>query len=77
MVFAACSAAALVLLRDPSLVEQILAGFALVGVVGEETNKLMGYLAALSRKLLTNFYPQRIFRAPTGTVLSYSGCAAL
>ncbi|PYT26627.1 MAG: hypothetical protein DMG57_21075 [Acidobacteria bacterium] len=32
---------------------------------------------ALSRKLLTNFYPQRIFRAPTGTVLSYSGCAAL
>ena len=44
-------AAALELLRDPRLVERILDGFEAAGVVGEETNKLVGYLAAVSRKL--------------------------
>ena len=44
-------AAALALLRDPKLLERILADFAACGVVGEETNKLVGYLAAVSRKL--------------------------
>jgi DNA primase catalytic core len=43
--------AALALLRDPSLLDRILADFERCGVVGEETNKLMGYLAAVSRKL--------------------------
>ena len=43
--------AALELLRDPLLVERIVADFATVGVVGEATNCLVGYLAALSRKL--------------------------
>lgn len=43
--------AALELLRDPNLVERITADFAVVGVVGEATNCLVGYLAALSRKL--------------------------
>lgn len=43
--------AALELLRDPLLVERITADFAKVGVVGEATNCLVGYLAALSRKL--------------------------
>ena len=43
--------AALNLLRDPKLLERILADFAACGVVGEETNKLVGYLAAVSRKL--------------------------
>ena len=43
--------AALELLRDPLLVERIVADFAKVGVVGEATNCLVGYLAALSRKL--------------------------
>lgn len=43
--------AALALLRDPQLLDRILADFALCGVVGEETNKLVGYLAATSRKL--------------------------
>ena len=43
--------AALDLLRDPKLVDRILADFAACGVVGEETNKLMGYVAAVSRKL--------------------------
>jgi DNA primase len=43
--------AALDLLRDPNLAGRILADFAACGVVGEETNKLMGYLAAVSRKL--------------------------
>ena len=42
---------ALSLLRDPELFERILKDFAHCGVVGEETNKLVGYLAATSRKL--------------------------
>jgi DNA primase catalytic core len=43
--------AALALLRDPHLLDRILADFERAGVVGEETNKLVGYLAAISRKL--------------------------
>ena len=43
--------AALALLRDPKLLDRILADFAACGVVGEETNKLVGYLAAVSRLL--------------------------
>lgn len=43
--------AALALLRDPKLLDRIIADFAACGVVGEETNKLVGYLAAVSRKL--------------------------
>jgi hypothetical protein len=43
--------AALGLLRDPKLLERILADFERCGVVGERTNKLLGYLAATSRKL--------------------------
>jgi hypothetical protein len=43
--------AALALLRDPGLLDRILADMGRAGVVGEETNKLVGYLAALSRKL--------------------------
>jgi len=43
--------AALDLLKQPNLIERILADFAACGVVGEETNKLVGYLAATSRKL--------------------------
>ncbi len=42
---------ALELLRDPDLLNRILADFERGGVVGEETNKLVGYLAAGSRKL--------------------------
>jgi DNA primase catalytic core len=42
---------ALELLEDPKLLDRILADFAACGVVGEETNKLVGYLAAVSRKL--------------------------
>jgi DNA primase catalytic core len=45
------AAAALALLKDPKLTDRILADFERCGVVGEETNKLVGYLAALSRKL--------------------------
>ena len=43
--------AALELLRSPQLIERILADFAACGLVGEDTNKLVGYLAAVSRKL--------------------------
>lgn len=39
------------LLQSPDLIERILADFAACGLVGEETNKLVGYLAAVSRKL--------------------------
>jgi DNA primase catalytic core len=43
--------AALELLTDPHLLDRILADFQRCGVVGEETNKLVGYLAAVSRLL--------------------------
>ena len=43
--------AALDLLQDPRLLERIVQDFERCGVVGEETNKLTGYLAAVSRKL--------------------------
>jgi DNA primase len=42
---------ALQLLRDPKLLDRILADFDTCGLVGERTNKLIGYLAAVSRKL--------------------------
>ena len=42
---------ALALLRSPDLLGEILRDFERCGVVGEETNKLAGYLAAVSRKL--------------------------
>jgi DNA primase catalytic core len=48
---AAERAAALALLRSPNLTERILEDFAACGIVGERTNKLVGYLAAVSRKL--------------------------
>lgn len=44
-------AAALGLLRDPSLADRIAADFARAGMVGESANCLVGYLAAVSRKL--------------------------
>jgi DNA primase catalytic core len=43
--------AAMVLLRDPRLLERIVEDFARCGVVGEETNKLVGYLGVVSRHL--------------------------
>ncbi len=42
---------ALALLKAPDLVDRIVADFARVGVVGEETNILTGYLACVSRLL--------------------------
>lgn len=42
---------AMELLQDPRLLDRILEDFEACGVVGEETNKLLGYLAAVSRKL--------------------------
>jgi len=44
-------AAAMELLKAPNLLDRILEDFRRSGVVGEETNKLVGYLAAVSRKL--------------------------
>jgi DNA primase len=43
--------AALDWLKSPNLIENILADFGRLGVVGEDTNVLTGYLAAVSRKL--------------------------
>ncbi len=42
---------ALALLKDKNLLQRILNDFNECGVVGEETNKLVGYLASVSRKL--------------------------
>jgi DNA primase catalytic core len=42
---------ALGLLRDPKLLDRILADYDTCGLIGERTNKLVGYLAAISRKL--------------------------
>jgi hypothetical protein len=43
--------AALALLKAPDLLERVLADFEACGLVGESTNKLMAYLATVSRKL--------------------------
>jgi hypothetical protein len=43
--------AALELLKSPGLIARILSDFAACGLVGENTNKLVGYLATISRKL--------------------------
>jgi hypothetical protein len=43
--------AALALLRDPNLIERIVADVAATGVVGEASNALVAYLACVSRKL--------------------------
>lgn len=48
---AAEEAAALELLRDPDLAGRIVADVERVGIVGEATNVLVAYLAAVSRKL--------------------------
>ena len=42
---------ALAFLRDPNLVERLLEDFPRAGIVGEEANALVGYLAATSRHL--------------------------
>ena len=57
--------AGLELLKSPDLIARILADFAACGLVGEDTNKLVGYLAAISRKL-----PQ-----PLGIVIQSSSAA--
>jgi hypothetical protein len=44
-------AAALELLRDPNLIDRVVEGFERVGIVGEATNCVVGYLAAISRLL--------------------------
>ena len=56
---------ALALLRDPKLLDRILADFEACGVVGEDTNKLVGYLAALSRK----------FDKPLGIIIQSTSAA--
>lgn len=43
--------AATALLKSPDLLDRILSDFEACGIVGERTNKLTGYLAAVSRKL--------------------------
>lgn len=43
-------AAAMTLLRDPDLVSRIVTDLTALGIVGEDINKLTGYLAAVSRK---------------------------
>jgi hypothetical protein len=57
--------AALELLTDPHLLDRLLADFQRCGVVGEETNKLVGTLAAVSRLLDKPLAAQK----PPGTSL--------
>jgi DNA primase catalytic core len=57
--------AALKLLRDPALLDRILADFETIGIVGEQVNKLVGFLAATSRKL----------EAPLAVVIQSSSAA--
>ncbi len=57
--------AALALLTAPDLVDCIDADFAACGLIGEQTNKLVGYLAAVSRKL----------ERPLGVVIQSSSAA--
>jgi DNA primase len=56
---------ALELLQDPKLLDRILRDFDTCGVVGEDTNKLIGYLAALSRK----------FDKPLGVIIQSTSAA--
>jgi energy-coupling factor transporter ATP-binding protein EcfA2 len=42
---------ALALLRDPCLLDRVLSDLSALGYVGEETNKLIAYVASVSRKL--------------------------
>jgi DNA primase catalytic core len=58
-------AAALDLLRDPRLLERVLEDFARCGVVGEETNKKVAYLAAVSR----------LMEAPLAVIVQSSSAA--
>ena len=44
-------AAAIALLKDPHLLDHVLSDLEKCGVVGEETNKRLLYLVAVSRKL--------------------------
>jgi hypothetical protein len=44
-------AEALALLKDPKLLDRVLIDFERCGLVGEETNKLLAYIAAVSRHL--------------------------
>jgi len=57
--------AALDLLRDPCLLDRVIADFARCGLSGEETNVLTAYLAATSRKL----------QSPLGIVVQSSSAA--
>ena len=56
---------ALELLRDPQLLDRVARDIGRCGVVGEEVNKVVGYLAATSRKL----------EAPLGVVIQSSSAA--
>jgi DNA primase len=59
-------AKALALLREPKLFQRLLTDFELAGVVGEETNKLLGYLIAVSRKLAKPLSGQITARSAAG-----------
>lgn len=58
-------AEALALLQAPDLMQRILADFEACGVIGEDTNKLVGYLAATSRK----------FEKPLGVIIQSTSAA--
>jgi DNA primase catalytic core len=58
-------AEAMALLTAPDLMQRLLADFDACGVIGEDTNKLVGYLAATSRK----------FERPLGVIIQSTSAA--
>ena len=68
---------AMALLRDPRLLARIVEDFAACGVVGEETNKLLGYLAAVSRKLEEPLAVIMQSSSSRGQVVAHGGGARL
>ncbi|MEM9446780.1 MAG: hypothetical protein AAGA18_15670 [Verrucomicrobiota bacterium] len=57
---------ALAFLRDPNLIEKIQQDFDKVGLVGEESNRLLGYLITISRKLDRPLCGQIMARSASG-----------
>ncbi len=58
-------------LKSPDLIEEIIADFKTCGYVGEESNVLLGYLAAISRKLS---FPLAILIVSRGPLLANPLC---
>ena len=69
---------ALELLRDPQLLDRVARDIGRCGVVGEEVNKVVGYLAATSRKLEAPLgVGDPVVVARQGRRASWTACSSL